>query len=114
MGFEYNTPPSSQAFQMPERKFIAGLDLQPCPFCGGPAHLAEVDLTQHSTSVECANDECAANGPYFFTVEEAVAGWNARSRWLAPGCCSAASPCSHQKLSPQTICATCSAARQLT
>jgi hypothetical protein len=31
---------------------------------------------------------------------------------LAAGCCSASSPCNHQKSYPSTICATCEAARQ--
>jgi len=33
---------------------------------------------------------------------------------LAEGCCSAVSPCSHQRISPNTICETCISARNLT
>jgi Lar family restriction alleviation protein len=73
-------PPGSQTLKTPERQFIAGLDLKSCPFCGAPGRIAVVDLTCHSTLVECSDEDgCGAEGPAEWTVEEAVSRWNTRA-----------------------------------
>ena len=54
--------------------------LKPCPFCGGEAHMLEVNETYN---VYCDNEDCCARpGTYVcFTEAEAIEAWNTRAAY---------------------------------
>jgi hypothetical protein len=73
-------------------------NLLPCPFCGGPARLIEINLALaewQEAYVEC-NGDCGAQGehincfpddyemPHDLGYKWAIAAWNRRSPALAP------------------------------
>lgn len=57
------------------------LNLKPCPFCGGEAHVSYSNDNHRSPHVECDTLHCPGNKTYqwhYRTVEEAVEAWNKR------------------------------------
>jgi hypothetical protein len=49
-------------------------DIAPCPWCGQPAELNELET--RNQYVACSNKACAVFGPTRATNEEAAAAWN--------------------------------------
>lgn len=58
-----------------------GIELLPCPFCGGEAETVEHDSTYlHGFFAHCANDDCpnTVETDIYPTEAEAIAAWNTR------------------------------------
>lgn len=67
----------------------SGIELKPCPFCGGRAILESWPMTPFEQicipieekawyGVFC--NDCAASGPDDITKEDAIAAWNRRTK----------------------------------
>ncbi len=56
------------------------LELLPCPFCGGDAHLASYGYEGIQIVAECENLHCGSAVCGAKTPEEAIARWNNRGR----------------------------------
>ena len=67
-----------------------GIELQPCPFCGGNLPMTRKVLGE--AWVEC--HECGADGPMKDSEEEAEEAWNQRI---------AAAPGTFQPFNPSTV-----------
>lgn len=57
---------------------MIGLELKPCPFCGGDAEAWEFkDRGFPRATVRC--DDCSVSAAHYHTIEEAVIAWNKRT-----------------------------------
>lgn len=50
------------------------IELDSCPFCGGPADVSDIGLADYQA--QC--DNCDAKGPIFDCVSDAIEAWNER------------------------------------
>ena len=62
-------------------------ELKPCPFCGGRAHMTELNkIAAFRYIVCCVNRDCiayrlsSAYTPRYYTEEEATEKWNRRMK----------------------------------
>ncbi|MBQ8692023.1 MAG: Lar family restriction alleviation protein [Synergistaceae bacterium] len=61
----------------------AKIELKPCPFCGGEAHLMRITQPDDQGGIECyftVECSCCANTTAFMCqIYDAVAAWNRRA-----------------------------------
>lgn len=59
---------------------MSEINLLPCPFCGGKAHIRCIMVFERPWFPECENERCIAGdtGVSFSTEEEAAEAWNKR------------------------------------
>jgi hypothetical protein len=62
-----------------ERYMPIDADLLPCPFCGQPAVLTNVRMSNHTFRVSCVNESCLRPRTDGYDTQEAVTAlWNQR------------------------------------